>query len=168
MTLRGSILLGVVLTVIGAVLATSLWQVGTTAQDPSGPSADDERTVAQAEALGVLHDWDRRRAAAWARGDRSALAELYTEDSASGAADVAMLRQYAARGLVVRGMRTQVLSADVRSRSESRIVLAVTDRVVRAAAVGPGVRFTLPRDRASGHTIELVRVGPTWRVREVR
>jgi hypothetical protein len=123
---------------------------------PTGPAA-------------VLADWDARRSAAWAEGDVVALRRLYVDGSRSGAADVRLLRHYVARGLVVEGLATQVLSLDVVERSSSRLVLVVTDRVVGGRAVGGGAaRIALPADRASSRRVELVRRGGRWLVAEAR
>ena len=123
-----------------------------------------ERRVA---ALAVLRAWDVRRAAAWAAGDEAALAALYTDGSAAGRRDRAMLGRYGARGLRVRGMRMQVLAAKVRTRTTGRIVLVVTDRLAHAVAVRRGTRVVLPRDRATRRTIVLRRVAGEWRVAQV-
>jgi hypothetical protein len=118
-------------------------------------------------ALGVLRAWDVRRAAAWAAGDGAALAALYTDGSAAGRRDRAMLGRYVARGLRVRGMRMQVLAGKVRSRTAGRIVLVVTDRLAHAVAVRRGTRVVLPRDRATRRTVVLRRVTGEWRVAQV-
>ena len=123
-----------------------------------------ERRVA---ALAVLRAWDVRRAAAWAAGDEAALAALYTDGSAAGRRDRAMLGRYGARGLRVRGMRMQVLAGKVRSRTAGRIVLVVTDRLAHAVAEGRGTRVVLPRDRATRRTIVLRGVAGEWRVAQV-
>jgi len=119
-------------------------------------------------ALGVLRAWDVRRAAAWAAGDEAALAALYTDGSAAGRRDRAMLDRYVARGLRVEGLRMQVLAGSVRSRTAGRLVLEVTDRLAHAVAVGPGVRVELPLDRASRRTVVLRWVAREWRVAQVR
>jgi hypothetical protein len=118
-------------------------------------------------ALGVLRAWDVRRAAAWAAGDEAALAALYTDGSAAGRRDRAMLGRYVARGLRVPGMRMQVLAGKVRSRTAGRIVLVVTDRLAHAVAVRRETRVVLPRDRATRRTIVLRRVAGEWRVAQV-
>ena len=115
----------------------------------------------------MLGAWDVRRAAAWAAGDEAALAALYTDGSAAGRRDRAMLGRYGARGLRVRGMRMQVLAGKVRSRTAGRIVLVVTDRLAHGFAVGRGTRVVLPRDRATRRTIVLRRVAGEWRVAQV-
>lgn len=116
------------------------------------------------EAAAVLHAWDERRAAAWADGDVTALRFLYAPGSATGRADVAMLRAWRARGLRVEGSSMQLLRVDVRRADASRLTLVVTDRLVGAVAVGPGVRRSLPRDGASTRRIVLVRRAGEWRV----
>lgn len=116
----------------------------------------------------VLHDWDDRRAEAWAAGDPSALRSLYLPDSEAGRADVAMLRDWRGRGLRVEGMRVQVLDLDVRRASAARLDLVVTDRLTGAVAVGPGVRLPLPRDEATVRRVVLVEREGEWRVAEVR
>ncbi len=118
-------------------------------------------------ALAVLRAWDVRRAAAWAAGDGAALGALYTDGSAAGRRDRAMLGRYGARGLRVRGMRMQMLAGEVRSRAAGRIVLVVTDRLAHAVAVGQGIRVGLPRDRATRRTVVLRRVAGEWRVARV-
>jgi hypothetical protein len=137
---------------------------GNRAAKPGRATAAPRRRVA---ALAVLGAWDVRRAAAWAAGDEAALAALYTDGSAAGRRDRAMLGRYGARGLRVRGMRMQVLAGKVRSRTAGRIVLMVTDRLAHAVAVRRGTRVVLPRDRATRRTIVLRRVAGEWRVAQV-
>lgn len=115
--------------------------------------------------LGVLQEWDRRRAAAWAAGDVEALARLYTRGSSAGLADVALLREYAARGLVVRGLRMQLLRARVLVARPRRLELEVTDRLSAASAVratDPTASWRLPVDAATTRMLELRRVGERW------
>jgi hypothetical protein len=137
---------------------------GNRAAKPGRATAAPRRRVA---VLAVLGAWDVRRAAAWAAGDEAALAALYTDGSAAGRRDRAMLGRYVARGLRVRGMRMQVLAGKVRSRTAGRIVLVVTDRLAHGVAVGRGTRVVLPRDRATRRTIVLRRVAGEWRVAQV-
>jgi hypothetical protein len=137
---------------------------GNRAAKPDRATTAPRRRVA---ALAVLGAWDVRRAAAWAAGDEAALAALYTDGSAAGRRDRAMLGRYVARGLRVRGMRMQVLAGKVRSRTAGRIVLVVTDRLAHAVAVRRGTRVVLPRDRATRRTIVLRRVAGEWRVAQV-
>lgn len=115
-------------------------------------------------AAAVLHDWDDRRAAAWAAGDASALHSLYVPHSAAGRADAAMLRTWRDRGLRVEGMRMQVFDLDVRRASAARLDLVVTDRLTGAVAAGPGVRLPLPQDGVTTRRVVLVCEGEVWRV----
>ena len=117
-----------------------------------------------AGASGVLHEWDDRRAEAWAAGDPAALGSLYVTGSAAGHADLAMLQTWRDRGLRVHGMRMQLLDVEVRRATPTRLDLLVTDRLIGAVARGPGVRLPLPEDGASTRTVVLVRVGSSWRV----
>jgi len=165
---RRSILVAVFLAGVGAVLSGALWQLGSRS-DP----ADADATAASSRsdelrALAILRAWDSRRAEAWAGGDLRALGRLYVPGSDTGAVDRAMLRSYLDRGLVVEGMHTQVLAADLRAYGERRLVLQVTDRLAAAVAVGDGARLPLPRDRATSRTVWLVRQDAGWVVREAR
>jgi len=115
--------------------------------------------------LAVLHVWDAQRAAAWAAGDTDALARLYVPGSSAGAADLAPLRRYAARGLVVRGMRMQVLGARVLVARPRRLVLEITDRLAAAIAVrrgDPEAARRLPVDAARTRRLELRRIRGHW------
>lgn len=122
-------------------------------------------TVTEAVAsLVVLRDWDRARSSAWARGDVRALRRLYAAGSAVGSADVAMLQRWVGRGLRVRGMVMQVLSVELRVRTERTIVLDVTDRLADAVAVsiGGGAQRALPRDGLTTRRLTFRRSGPRW------
>jgi hypothetical protein len=127
-----------------------------------------ELTAGQAPAgpppIEVLRSWDVRRAEAWAEGDAAALAALYTRDSLAGRRDVAMLRAWTARGLVVRGLRTQLLAVDEQAQSRSAWSLRVTDRLVGGVATGRGVRRPLPRDQPTTRTVRLRWVDGAWLV----
>lgn len=135
---------------------------------PSGVEVAASSPSAQARALAILRGWDRQRAAAYAAGDAAALRALYVDGSRSGENDQQLLRAYAARGLRVLEMRTQILSIDIREHTAARLSLAVTDRLASAVAVGEGLRTTLPRDGATGRIVELRRVEGRWLVAEVR
>jgi hypothetical protein len=127
---------------------------GPSASEPGDPSV-----------LAVLHGWDRQRASAWAAGDPVALASLYVPGSSAGATDVALLRRYAARGLVVRDIRMQVVRARVLVARPRRIELEVTDRLTTATAVraaGPAAPRRLPAGAAATRVLELRRVGARW------
>ena len=132
---------------------------------PASARAAGEPALAPAA---VLAAWDERRATAWARGDATALADLYVPGSRSGAADVGLLRAYARRGLRVEGLATQVLALRVVERSPRRLVLVVTDRVVGGSAVGGAAPVALPADRASTRRVVLVRQRGRWVVAEAR
>ncbi len=132
-----------------------------TLPEQSGPS---EATASDRGAAALLRAWDVRRARAWAHGDRAALARLYVPGSSAGRHDLAMLSAWSERGLMVRGMRMQLLAVRVRSRAADRLVLDVTDRLDRAVAVGPSGRTNLPGDTATTRTIVLRRLAGGWRV----
>ncbi|WP_133241233.1 hypothetical protein [Nocardioides gansuensis] len=128
-----------------------------TAASPPGPSP-----------RVVLARWDARRSAAWAAGDIAALRRLYAPGSEAGRADARMLRSYAARGLRVEGLTTQVLSLRVASRTDTRLSLVVTDRVAGGEAVGAAGSTPLPVDRATTREVELRLVEGEWVVAEAR
>ena len=124
------------------------------------------RTVRRAAA--VLHRWDDRRAAAYARGDPVALRRLYLPGSRAARRDLRVLQAYAERGLVVRGLRTQLLTLEVVEAGRGDLTLAVTDRLVGGHAVGRSSRVALPRDAPSSRVLELSRRGGGWRVASVQ
>jgi hypothetical protein len=126
------------------------------AEGPAGPPA-----------VEVLRVWDAHRADAWARGDLAALAALYTPGSVAGRRDRAMLRAWVSRGLVVRGMQTQLLEVREVRRTASSWSLVVTDRTVGGFAVGTRVRRSLPRDAPTTRTVDLRRVSGRWVVSAV-
>lgn len=157
------------LTVVGVAVARGLDRAGpahTAAPTQAAPGP--ALLPADVEAVEVLRAWDRRRAAAWARGDAAALRGLYVRRSAAGRHDVAMLRAWTGRGFRVRGMQMQLLSIVVRRHAGDRLVLRVTDRLARAVAVSRGVRVPLPRDEASSRSVTLWRAGGRWQVAAVR
>ncbi len=112
----------------------------------------------------VLAAWDAQRSAAWADGDVRRLRSLYTAGSVAGRRDVAMLRRWTDRGLVVAGLRVQVLSLNERSRSPDRLVLDVVDRVHGGTADG----VPLPTDAPTRRTLVLRLVDGEWLVSSVR
>jgi hypothetical protein len=120
-----------------------------------------------ARALTLLRAWDRRRAAAWAEDDPSALRALYLPGSSTGRRDVAMLAAYHRRGLQVTTMRRQVLAVQVRDSDPRTLSLVVTDRLVEARVTGRGVRAVLPRSRPATRRIVLRHERVGWRVDEV-
>ena len=124
------------------------------------------------EGLRVLSWWDGQRAAAYASGDVAALRALYVPGSSTGRRDTEVLRAYADRGLVVRGLRMQVLACDVTHSGPGRIRLVVTDRVRGAVVAGLAARdpraIGLPSDRPSTRLVTFVRRSGRWVVAEVR
>jgi hypothetical protein len=124
--------------------------------------------VRRERAVGVLHEWDRRRAAAYAEGDATALRRLYVPGSTAGRADVRLLKGYVARGYVVTGMRMQLMAVRVVATSADRLRLRVTDRLSEAVAVTDTDRVRLPHDEASDRVIVLCRDAGGWRVAAVR
>ena len=118
-------------------------------------------------AVEVLRAWDAQRSRAWARGDPRLLAALYAPDSVARQRDRSMLGAWLTRGLVVRGLRTQLLSVREVSRSRSAWTLRVTDRLVGGVAVGAGVRRPLPVDAATTRTVVLRRLDGRWVVASV-
>lgn len=137
--------------------------VGRDAQAPA-PAAEPAGTTARS----VLAGWDERRSRAWAAGDAAALRRLYVPGSRAGLGDVRMLRAYAARGLRVRGLGTQVLALRLVRETPRLLDLVVTDRVVGGVAVGGGRRVALPADRPSTRRLLLRRVGGRWLLDRVR
>ncbi len=130
--------------------------------------ASDARAGGGPPAVEALRSWDSQRAEAWAAGDVAALASLYTPASVAGRRDVAMLRAWTARGLVVRDLRTQLLAVDVLAHTRSTWTLRVTDRLVSGVAVGPDVRRPLPRDEPTTRTVRLRLVDGAWCVASAR
>ena len=126
--------------------------------------------VAESPASDALRRWDRRRAAAYAGGDVSALRALYGAGAGAAGQDLRMLRAYTRRGLRVEGMRMQLLEVQVLVERPDRYRLRVTDRLVGAVAVDSGTRWRLPRDRASTRLITLERASADapWLVAAVR
>lgn len=108
------------------------------------------------DALAAL---DVVRTAAWTTGDADLLGGVY--DGGSGGADIARLRQWRQRGIVVEGMRTR--------RSSCRDVGAdrveVVERLGTTVAVLPdGTPRALPQDDWDRRTVTLVRTDGRWRI----
>ncbi len=116
------------------------------------------------DALEVLHTWDRRRALAWAEVDASALRALYVRGSGAGYADVRLLRAYAARGLVVRRIVTQLFAVKVLRSDRSVVRLRVFDRVAGGEVVQDGHSVALRSSRPVTRQIEFRLVSGSWRV----
>lgn len=117
---------------------------------------------------GILRAWDQRREQAWRAADEEALGRLYLPRSLAGRRDVAMLRQWSARGLRVVELRVEVSSVRVLVRRAARLVVVVTDRVTRAETIGERGGVVLPRDGTDTHRIDLRRVDGRWLVASVR
>lgn len=173
-----SVLLAVVTVV--AVVVPVVGRVGSTTS-PAPEHRVTERGRAEAVATGpvtahgdvrravrVLSRWDRARAAAYADGDRRRLADLYTRRSTARLADLALLEEYADRGLRVHDLRTQLLRLEVLHAAPRRLRLLVTDRARARATRTGGV--VLLRPSPAGTRVVVLRREPagTWRVSAVR
>jgi hypothetical protein len=119
-----------------------------------------------ADALDVLRGWDARRAAAWREQDRPALRSLYVPGSSALAADLALLRAYAERRLVVRRLESQVFAAQVLHRSPRVLRLRVHDRTSATVRNGTG-RETVRVSEPVRRILELRLVGGGWRMASV-
>lgn len=180
----GLVVLLALLLLVAAVLGVAIWMAGERSRSPvsaapaargsspspstPSPSATAPAAPRAADPLRVLHDFDRARARAWAAGDTEALRRLYAPDSTAGRRDAALLTAYADRGLRVRGLRMQVLAADVERETPSLTVIRVTDRLVGARAVRGQRSWPLPHDRASTRVLRFVRVDGVWLLDRVR
>ena len=160
--------------VTAALVVVTVVTLGWRAWTPADSGDDGRRALPAAASLSaagapaqVLADWDARRAQAWERGDAAALARLYVAGSRAGEADVRLLRRYAARGLRVTGLQTQVVDLEVLGRDDRRLHLVVTDRVVGGVAVGADADVPLPVGRPSTRHVVLLRRGGTWLVGRV-
>ncbi|SFC53380.1 hypothetical protein SAMN04487968_107205 [Nocardioides terrae] len=150
---------------------------GSRAAAPAGPPAGPPAASAshpsvlsrqEARAAGVLGEWDRRRAAAWAAGDAASLRALYVPGASAGEADVAMLEDWSARGLAVDALTTQLLAVRIVAHGPARWVLRVRDRVTGAVAAGAGLTEPLPAGATVEQRVVVRRVGTAWRVASVR
>lgn len=119
-------------------------------------------------ALGLLRDWDRRRAQAWAAQDPEALRGLYLPGSRAARRDVAMLRQWQRRGVRVSDMTRQVRGLEVESWQGAHLRVRVVDRLFTVRAEHDGAARDLPRGRERGTVVELVRSGEGWQVAAIR
>jgi len=153
---------------VTVLVAASLALLDARRPSPQLDASSGRAAPPRAEAVAVLADWDRRRAAAWAAGDPEGLADLYVPGSRAGRQDVAMLRRWLDRGLRVQGLRMQVLDVHADEADGARRELVVTDRLAGGEAVGRRTRSLLPRDGWSTRRIVLDRADGTWRVVSVR
>ena len=137
---------------------------------PPGPAAAqqvaDGRTQVR-EALAALHEWDDRRAVAWARSDEAELRSLYAAGSGAGTADVRMLRSWTSRGLVVRRLVTQVFGIRVLRRTPDEISIRVLDRVAGGLVSDGRRERPLGSSRPTVRRVDLVRVAGVWKVAAV-
>jgi hypothetical protein len=167
---RSRLVLVLLLALLGAGLVLGVVRAGdrpavTRAAAPV-PALDD--TAVDVPAADVLRAWDEQRAAAYAAGSVRQLRQLYVARSAAARSDVHVLTGYRRRGLVVEGMRTQVLALRVLDQRPTRLRLEVTDRLDGAVALGAGRRVTLPRDRPDTRAVTLLRgADGAWRVAAV-
>lgn len=160
----------VLLALVSLLATAGVWALTSreTPERSERPEGIERPALRRIEALSALREWDDRRADAWAAGDVAELRGLYVEGSRTGRSDTRMLRRYLERGLVVRGMRTQLLAVRVLHQGSVTMTLDVTDRVSGAQVVGEGIAVPLPRDQASRRRVELQRVRGRWLVVEVR
>ena len=135
--------------------------VGAVAAEPA-----EERPAVRA--LAVLRRWDRLRAAAYAAGEPGTLRSLYSPGSWAGARDVRTLRTYADRGLVVRGLRMQVLSAELLPARPGTLRLRVEERVAGGTVTDGRAEVRLPTGRPTERVVTLVHGPQGWQLRSVR
>jgi hypothetical protein len=150
---------------------TALWQARTISAEPAvTAAAPREPAPPRDAAVAILRAWDTRRAAAYETGDVPSLRALYARGSTAGRRDVRLLRRYAARGLRVSGLETQLLAVRVTGGSDraGRLVLEVTDRVAGADAVRGSTRVPLPAGAARGRVVTLREREGRWVVTTVR
>jgi hypothetical protein len=151
-----------VLGLVAGLLTTGLVELASRA-----PTAAVRPVAAVVPAIDVLHEWDRRRAAAYAEGDVRALARLYAPRSTAARADVALLRAYLRRGLTVDSLTMQVFSVQVLTRRDGELTMRVVDRIAGGNVIGRSRCKPMPRDFPARHEMELHRVGGDWRVARV-
>jgi hypothetical protein len=93
-----------------------------TAESP-GPSSS-PRNAAEARWTKVLTGLDERRAEAWRALDQDALATVYKPGSEALREELATMRQHASKGVTsVEGLSTPILSLEVVSEAEDRVVV---------------------------------------------
>jgi hypothetical protein len=152
-----------VVAVLTSLAVVRLLDAGPPPQQPAVESTD-QQLRPERVAVEVLRAWDQRRAAAYARGDVAALRALYAEGSRAGARDVRLLRAYVERGLVVEGLRQQLLAVELLDGAPHRLTVRVQDRLAEATVVSAGRRVALPQDRPSTKDVVLVRQDTDWLV----
>jgi hypothetical protein len=118
-------------------------------------------------AVDVLGSWDRSRAAAYSSGDVAALRRLYVRGAPAGRNDVRVLREYVARGLVVRDLALQRSEVEVLAASDGRLRVELVERLAGAAVVATDGEVALPADRPERRVVTLVRGERRWQVAAV-
>ena len=115
----------------------------------------------------VLGGLDSVRVQALTSDGPGRLSDVYT-DSDAAAADRRLLREYADRGLVLRGAALQRLRCEVAHRGDDRIVLDVVDRLGRTWIVdSDGRERELPRAAAVQRSVTVVHTVDGWRIAAV-
>ncbi|GAB3252462.1 hypothetical protein GCM10027425_11000 [Alteromonas gracilis] len=132
------------------------------------PSARPVSATALTEGREALREWDAARSTCWAEADADCLRKLYAHASAAGEADVALLRRWSDRGLVIAEMRRQVLDVDVVESGERLQVLRVTDRLAGGTVRRGDRESDLPATVASTRLIVLERGPSGWVATDVR
>ena len=114
----------------------------------------------------LLTGLDASRTAAFATGSEAALREVYV--AGAGERDVAVLRDYAGRGLRLVGVAPRLLRCETVGGGPAVRRLEVIERLSAARAVGAGVDRPLPSGRPRARAIVL-RLGGDgrWRVAQV-
>jgi hypothetical protein len=128
-----------------------------------------EAPAPRARALRVLRDWDAARAAALARGDRSALARLYTPRSGLAGADVALLERYGRRGLELTAVQHQAVRVELTASGRGLVELMVVERLaVVEVRDGAGRERRLPGSQFASLALRFERAGGGWRLSSAR
>ncbi len=137
----------------------------TPARGPRAPASTDR----ERRWVGVLDALDARRADAFAAADPTQLAAVYRPDSPARAADARTLRQIAAAGLTVQGVRHDVRAVHVLRDDGGHAVLAVTESL-RSYVVAGGTRPTArsPAGPPRRYRLELDATSTGWRIRALR
>lgn len=141
--------------VVGLAAAWFWWRVPSEA--PRAPKQQDV-------AVRVLHDWDARRARAWASADTSGLRDLYTLGSGAGRRDVEALRAWRDRGWRVEGLGRQVRRFEVVAADQGAVTVRLTDRLVGAVARQEGRERRLPVGEFRERTLRWQRIAGVWRL----
>ncbi len=150
--------------VVAAVLVAQLVLLAPVARGEVGPTEPTRVRTGVRAGLAVLHQWDERRARAWAEIDEQALRSLYLSGSAAARSDVRLLRSYTKQGLVVRRMVTQVFGVTILRQERNHLVLRVRDRVAGGVVDAGDHEVALPSTRPVVRRLELRRVDGHWRL----